>query len=53
MYDLLGMSTADRDYLTQCNAVRTNGSSTSAEAAAANKDLIDYLEKVVSSQLPF
>lgn len=51
MYDLLGMSTADRDYLTQCNAVRTNGSSTSAEAAAANKDLIDYLEIVVSGKM--
>lgn len=34
---MLGVPEKDLEYLTQCNAVRTNGSATAAEASDSNK----------------
>jgi hypothetical protein len=47
IYGILGTPITDLDYLTSCNAVRTNGSSTAAQAANANRELLDYLGKLV------
>ncbi|EWZ33984.1 hypothetical protein FOZG_13669 [Fusarium oxysporum Fo47] len=35
-YDILGVALKDVDYLTQCNATRTNGSATASAAQDAN-----------------
>ncbi|KAK9803975.1 hypothetical protein WJX72_009541 [[Myrmecia] bisecta] len=48
IYRLLGIPDKDMDYLGRCNAVRSNGSATSGEAAAASKELTDYLSQQVS-----
>ena len=37
IYGILGVPAKDLEYLTQCNAVRSNGSATATEAANANK----------------
>lgn len=34
---MLGVPEKDLEYLTQCNAVRTNGSATATEASDGNK----------------
>lgn len=41
----------DLEYLTQQNAIRTNGSSTAREASAANQGLLDYLAKLVDQRI--
>jgi nitric oxide reductase len=48
IYELLGIPYKDRDFLEKCNAIRTNGSATSAESSAASKDLVNYLGRLVS-----
>lgn len=37
IYTILGVPFKDLEYLTNQNAIRTNGSSTAREASAANK----------------
>lgn len=48
IYKMLGVPYEDHDFLDKCNAIRTNGSGTSAESAQASKDLMDYLGRLVS-----
>jgi hypothetical protein len=36
IYDILGVPLKDVDYLTRCNATRTNGSATASAAQGAN-----------------
>lgn len=47
IYGILGVPFKDLEYLTQCNAIRTNGSATATEASNANKELLDYLASLV------
>ncbi|KAL2012978.1 hypothetical protein VTN00DRAFT_503 [Thermoascus crustaceus] len=51
IYSMLGIPVEDLDYLVKCNAVRTNGSSTAAAAANANKELLDYLGRLVDKRI--
>ncbi|KAF4960178.1 hypothetical protein FGADI_1197 [Fusarium gaditjirri] len=51
IYTLLGVPFNDLEYLTQQNAIRTNGSSTAREASAANQELLDYLAALVEQRL--
>jgi nitric oxide reductase len=48
IYQMLGIPYEDNNFLEKCNAIRTNGSATSAESSAASKDLMDYLGHLVS-----
>eukprot|EP01032_Pedospumella_encystans_P015493 gene15493-17716_t len=50
MYRILGIPVKDMGYLSTCNAVRTNGSATAAQAATANQELVNYLTKLVETQ---
>jgi len=43
IYGILGVPFKDLDYLTQCNAIRSNGSATATEASNANRELLDYI----------
>ncbi|KAH8925280.1 cytochrome P450, partial [Atractiella rhizophila] len=47
IYGILGVPFKDLEYLTQQNAIRSNGSGTAAEAQAANQELLDYLANLV------
>lgn len=51
IYTILGVPFKDLEYLTNQNAIRTNGSSTAREASAANKELLDYLASLVDKRL--
>ncbi|KAH7123297.1 cytochrome P450 55A3 [Dactylonectria estremocensis] len=51
IYTILGVPFEDLEYLTQQNAIRTNGSGTAQEAAAANQELLDYLANLVELRL--
>ncbi|MCJ1425039.1 hypothetical protein MMC29_002927 [Sticta canariensis] len=51
IYGILGVPAKDLEYLTQCNAVRTNGSATATEASNANKELLDYLGDLVDQRV--
>lgn len=51
IYGILGVPAKDLEYLTQCNAVRSNGSATATEAANANKELLDYLGDLVDQRV--
>ncbi|KAM0214187.1 hypothetical protein ACHAQD_005544 [Fusarium lateritium] len=51
IYTILGVPFHDLQYLTQQNAIRTNGSSTAREASSANQELLDYLAKLVEQRL--
>ncbi|KNG91242.1 cytochrome P450 55A3, partial [Aspergillus nomiae NRRL 13137] len=50
IYDILGIPHEDFEYLSGCDATRTNGSSTAAAAQAANKELLEYLERLVDNK---
>ena len=50
MYRILGIPVKDMAFLSSCNAVRTNGSATAAQASAANQELVDYLKSLVEKQ---
>lgn len=50
IYTILGVPFHDLAFLTQQNAIRTNGSSTAREASAANQELLDYLAKLVDER---
>ncbi|KAI9739598.1 MAG: hypothetical protein M1834_006316 [Cirrosporium novae-zelandiae] len=47
IYGILGVPFEDLEYLTKCNAIRSNGSATATEASNANKELLDYLGNLV------
>ncbi|KAI6765736.1 hypothetical protein HG530_006806 [Fusarium avenaceum] len=51
IYTILGVPFHDLQYLTQQNAIRTNGSSTAREASSANQELLDYLATLVDQRL--
>ncbi|KAJ9132366.1 Cytochrome P450 55A1 [Pleurostoma richardsiae] len=50
IYTILGVPFEDLEFLTEQNAIRTNGSSTAREASAANQGLMDYLNKLVDQR---
>ncbi|KAF4964748.1 hypothetical protein FSARC_7347 [Fusarium sarcochroum] len=50
IYTILGVPFNDLQYLTQQNAIRTNGSSTAREASSANQELLGYLAKLVDER---
>lgn len=50
IYTILGVPFEDLEYLTQQNAIRTNGSGTAQEAAAANEELLTYLASLVDKR---
>ncbi|UJR14381.1 hypothetical protein I4U23_001377 [Adineta vaga] len=50
IYDMLGIPYEDHDFLERCNAIRTNGSATSAESSAASQDLMNYLARLVEKK---
>ncbi|KAL4872326.1 hypothetical protein BDV12DRAFT_162006 [Aspergillus spectabilis] len=50
IYHILGIPVEDITYLTETNAVRSNGSSTAAAAQDANRDLLDYLTELVDKR---
>jgi hypothetical protein len=47
IFGMLGVPEKDMELLIGMNAVRTSGSTTSAQAANASKELTDYLEQLV------
>ncbi|KAL6233640.1 hypothetical protein BDW75DRAFT_241866 [Aspergillus navahoensis] len=51
IYHILGIPVEDIAYLTEMNAVRSNGSSTAAAAQGANEDLLNYLAKLVDKRV--
>jgi nitric oxide reductase len=51
IYTILGVPFEDLEYLTTQNAIRSNGSGTAQEAAAANQELLDYLAKLVDLRM--
>ncbi|KAE8327121.1 cytochrome P450 [Aspergillus sergii] len=50
IYDILGIPIEDFEYLSGCDATRTNGSSTAAAAQAANTEILEYLERLVDKK---
>ncbi|KAL2263207.1 hypothetical protein VTK26DRAFT_7781 [Humicola hyalothermophila] len=51
IYTILGVPFEDLEFLTQQNAVRTNGSSTAREASAAADELLQYLGQLVDKRM--
>lgn len=51
IYGILGVPFKDLEYLTQSNAIRSNGSATATEASNANKELLDYIGNLVDQRL--
>ncbi|CAM1510622.1 Fc.00g009570.m01.CDS01 [Cosmosporella sp. VM-42] len=51
IYTILGVPFEDLAYLTEQNAIRTNGSATASEASSANKSLLDYLAALVDKRM--
>ncbi|KAJ7592672.1 cytochrome P450 55A1 [Mycena floridula] len=51
IYGILGVPFKDLEYLTRCNAIRSNGSATATEAANANQELLDYIGKLVDQRV--
>jgi fungal nitric oxide reductase len=43
IYGILGVPFQDLEYLTQCNAIRSNGSATASEASNANRSVFSFL----------
>ncbi|KAF4415320.1 cytochrome P450 55A3 [Fusarium acutatum] len=50
IYTILGVPFEDLEYLTEQNAIRSSGSGTAQEAAAANQELLDYLAELVDKR---
>ncbi|KAJ2898739.1 Cytochrome P450 55A2 [Zalerion maritima] len=50
IYTMLGVPFHDLEFLTEQNALRTNGSSTAREASAANQELLKYLGRLVDER---
>ncbi|KAK4203496.1 putative cytochrome P450 B-class [Triangularia verruculosa] len=51
IYTILGVPFEDLEFLTQQNAIRTNGSSTAREASGAAQELLKYLSELVEKRL--
>ncbi|KAF9456608.1 cytochrome P450 55A2 [Collybia nuda] len=51
IYSILGIPMEDLEYLTTCNAIRTNGSATASQASNASNDLLQYLGKVTDKKI--
>ncbi|PGH11887.1 hypothetical protein AJ80_06952 [Polytolypa hystricis UAMH7299] len=51
IYGILGVPKEDLEYLTKCNATRSNGSSTAAAASNANSELLSYIGKLVDKRM--
>ncbi|KAK3385503.1 cytochrome P450 [Podospora didyma] len=51
IYTILGVPFEDLAFLTNQNAIRTNGSSTASEASSANQTLLDYLAQLVDKRM--
>ncbi|GAD92394.1 predicted protein [Paecilomyces variotii No. 5] len=51
IYTILGVPREDLEFLTNQNAIRTNGSSTAREASAANQELLNYIDKLVEYRM--
>ncbi|TGZ76836.1 cytochrome P450 [Ascodesmis nigricans] len=51
IYSILGVPFEDLPYLTEQAAIRSNGSSTAAEASQANQQLLDYIGALVEKRL--
>ncbi|KAL4423466.1 hypothetical protein ABPG77_005418 [Micractinium sp. CCAP 211/92] len=51
IYELLGIPFSDYDFLSNNIAMRTSGSSTARDAAAAQQELTDYMERLVDSRV--
>ncbi|KAK4220454.1 putative cytochrome P450 B-class [Podospora fimiseda] len=51
IYTILGVPFEDLAFLTQQNAIRTNGSSTAREASAAAQELLHYLSELVDKRM--
>ncbi|CAF4824608.1 unnamed protein product [Rotaria magnacalcarata] len=51
IYQMLGVPYEDHEFLDTCNAIRTNGSATSAESSQASKNLMDYLGRLVDKKM--
>ncbi|KAH8899964.1 cytochrome P450 [Thozetella sp. PMI_491] len=50
IYTILGVPFEDLAFLTQQNAIRTNGSATAREASTANQELLAYLAQLVDQR---
>ncbi|KAK4176864.1 putative cytochrome P450 B-class [Triangularia setosa] len=50
IYTILGVPFEDLEFLTQQNAIRTNGSSTAREASGAAQELLKYLTELVEKR---
>ncbi|KAK7725483.1 hypothetical protein SLS63_008086 [Diaporthe eres] len=50
IYTILGVPFEDLEYLTQQNAIRSNGSGTALQAQAANQELLGYLANLVEKR---
>lgn len=50
IYTILGVPFEDLEYLTQQNAIRSNGSGTALQAQAANQELLGYLANLVDKR---
>ncbi|KAF2816401.1 cytochrome P450 55A1 [Mytilinidion resinicola] len=50
IYGILGVPFEDLAYLTEQNAIRSNGSATATEASSANEELLNYLGKLVDQR---
>lgn len=48
--EMLGIPRKDMPFVTDCNAVRTNGSSTATEASRASQELMEYITKLVAEK---
>ncbi|KAK1826626.1 cytochrome P450 55A2 [Podospora conica] len=51
IYTILGVPLSDLPYLTQQNAIRTNGSATAREASAANHGLLEYMATLLDERI--
>lgn len=50
IYTILGVPFHDLAFLTEQNAIRTNGSATAREASSANRELLEYLADLVDKR---
>lgn len=51
IYTILGVPHKDLEFLTEQNAIRTNGSASAREASAASAGLLEYLGKLVDMRM--
>ncbi|KAL1960857.1 hypothetical protein VTO42DRAFT_5840 [Malbranchea cinnamomea] len=51
IYGILGIPEKDLQYLTECAAVRSSGSSTAAAASNANQEILDYIGRLFDQRV--